>query len=175
MTKFGGFHLDDDSTRVCCFCEQRFPITELDAKSIKKQKFVCAECAKKETVVKKAAKDTVRKQEQTQKAVEAALKSHEVLSNAAAVCESILDDHGGVKDFTRFWYNQHQIAAQSAPGSKRVLDHFDKVTRLHLLTSQARPPEAETADMTDEEIATEITRIVKEVGLGQPNEQKVKN
>jgi DNA-directed RNA polymerase subunit RPC12/RpoP len=71
---------------------------------------------------------------------------------------SLLDQWGSLEAFCEEWFIDHQDSRRKYPGSKVVLDSKRAIAGLILKHNQNKPPE-EVAEMSDEDLAEELTRV----------------
>ena len=155
--------MTEANSRFCVNCDERKLTGEFDPKWVRKGKMVCRNCSEEHAEVEKAAKEAKKDMKDRKLVVKAAIQANMKYDDAASMCDSVISKHGGIEGFCDQWVQALKHAKMSNPGSKTVLDHYDKIARLHLAVSQARPPAADVSDMSDDELDHELNQFAKRV------------
>lgn len=80
------------------------------------------------------------------------------------LCEVMIEQCGGVQRLAEAWSQQFHAALREQPGGRSGTNALMAVCKL-MEYRDARNPEPDLSDFTDEELADEVRRIALELGL----------
>lgn len=121
--------------------------------------------------LKKAEKTRAEKEEERRQKALAARTSQMLLqagdkyADVVAVCDEMMELHGGIKNFCEEWKNQLDIAICNSPGSKIVLSYYRDLVHLHMKAAEHRPANTDIDTMDLEDVSAEVAKMADEMGL----------